>query len=207
MMLSSLQGTLSEYEETRARNIERNNARLRALGLISLREEKSSNAAAWGSKVDVPPKDEPKDDCPPKKRQKKAASSPARRSMRLQGITPDGSELPTEEDPKVERQHRVLECREARMRAAVKYSELGIEKAAKENPTATYDHCLMRVRTMKDKALETRVRVIERAAGKHSVVKMAIFKSCLQDEGMWTLAELASEALERLKALKPPPEV
>ena len=43
------------------------------------------------------------------------------------------------------------------------------------------------------------------AAGKHSVVKMAIFKSCLQDEGMWELAEVASDALERLKALKPIP--
>jgi hypothetical protein len=36
-------------------------------------------------------------------------------------------------------------------------------------------------------------------------VKMAIFKSCLQDEGMWDLAKLASDALERLKALQPPP--
>lgn len=50
-----------------------------------------------------------------------------------------------------------------------------------------------------------KVRAIERAAGKHCVVKMAIFKSCLQDENMWELAELASEALERLKALLPPP--
>jgi hypothetical protein len=48
------------------------------------------------------------------------------------------------------------------------------------------------------------VKVIERAAGKHCVIKMAIFKSCLQDEGKWELAELASEALERLKSLKAP---
>jgi hypothetical protein len=33
---------------------------------------------------------------------------------------------------------------------------------------------------------------------------MAIFKSCLQDEGKWELAEVASEALERLKALREP---
>ena len=32
----------------------------------------------------------------------------------------------------------------------------------------------------------------------------AIFKSCLQDEGMWELADAASKALERLKALQPP---
>jgi hypothetical protein len=64
----------------------------------------------------------------------------------------------------------------------------------------------MRVKTMTEKALANRVKAIERAAGKHCVVKMAIFKSCLQDEGMWDLAKLASDALERLKALQPPPE-
>ena len=31
-------------------------------------------------------------------------------------------------------------------------------------------------------------------------MKMAIFKSCLQDKGLWELAELAAESLERLKS-------
>lgn len=53
--------------------------------------------------------------------------------------------------------------------------------------------------------ITSQVRAIERAAGKHCVVKMAIFKSCLQDENMWGLADLASQALERLKGLLPPP--
>ena len=35
---------------------------------------------------------------------------------------------------------------------------------------------------------------------------MAIFKSCLQDEYRWELSQEASDALERLKALQPPPE-
>ena len=39
---------LSEYEQARARNIEKNNGRLRSLGLISLAEEKQSNDMAWG---------------------------------------------------------------------------------------------------------------------------------------------------------------
>ena len=84
--------------------------------------------------------------------------------------------------------------------------EAGAEQAAKENPTATYEHCLMRVRTMSDKGLRNRVKAIERAAGKHCVVKMALFKSCLQDEDMWDIAELATQALERLKALQAPPD-
>ena len=99
------------------------------------------------------------------------------------------------------------ECRETRLRAANAIADIyGADAAAKKNPTATYDHCLMRVRTMTDKALANRVKSIERAAGKHCVVKMAIFKSCLQDQGLWELAELASESLERLKELKPIPE-
>ena len=75
-----------------------------------------------------------------------------------------------------------------------------------ENPTASYAHCLMRVRSMSERALINRCKTIERAAGKHCVVKMAIFKSCLQDQGMWELAELAAASLERLKALLPVPE-
>ena len=59
---------------------------------------------------------------------------------------------------------------------------------------------------MTEKGLKIRVKAIERAAGKHSVIKMAIFKSCLQDHGLWELADLASVALERLKALKAPGE-
>ena len=57
---------------------------------------------------------------------------------------------------------------------------------------------------MSEKGLANRIKAIERAAGKHCVVKMGIFKSCLQDEGNWTLAELASAALERLKGIQAP---
>merc|ERR1712194_748134 len=106
---------------------------------------------------------------------------------------------------KQERAALVEECREARQRAAIEVAKAGGKTAAKENPTATYEHCLMRVRSMTEKGLMNRVRAIERASGKHCVVKMAIFKSCLQDRNMWDLANLASESLERLKALLPPP--
>ena len=208
----------SEYEQLRARNIVRNNARLRSLGLITRREEARSNAHALGKTVvddDKPAEKEEKESdgewtqSPKKKKQKRRNNQeePSRKSLRLQGITPNvqitiGPPLDTPE----ERQERVRECREVRLRAAKAVAEAGAEKAAKENPTATYEHCLMRVKSMSDKALANRVKAIERAAGKHCVVKMAIFKSCLQDEDMWDLAKLASDALERLKALQPPPE-
>lgn len=211
----------SDYEQLRARNIERNNARLRSLGLITKREEERSNASAWGKKT--PPAvseanegtsdDEWKASLKTKKHTRKSSGQVAsRKSRRLQGVAPEGGglELDQQREPSMdtaeERQERVRECREVRLRAAKAVAEAGAEKAAKENPTATYEHCLMRVKSMTDKALANRVKAIERAAGKHCVVKMAIFKSCLQDEDMWELAKLASDALERLKALQPPPE-
>ena len=229
---------LSDYEKKRLENIKRNNARLRALGLISALEEKRSNDTAAGihtvedakSIQDDNDEDASSDekwdrhgDGSEKKRTgkrkrkevKKASIVGSRKSLRLQGVEaelkPDG-DLPlvphVSSDRNAiltERLERVKECREVRLKAAKAVASAGAEAAAKENPTATYEHCLMRVRSMSEKRLATRVKVIEKAAGKHCVVKMAIFKSCLQDEGMWSLAELASEALERLKALKPIP--
>jgi hypothetical protein len=220
---------LSDYEVHRARNIERNNARLRALGLISHQEERESNAIAWKTKLSQEKNAEESADqeeyidagSPQKSRKrmtrfKSEPTLPCRKSSRLQGIQPQGGSdaieimataTATASSSKEYRQERVEECRLARQQNAVRMAATvgGAAQAAKENPTATYEHCLFRVRTMTVKALERRVCAIERATGKHCVVKMAIFKSCLQDEGMWHLAELAEQALERLKALLPPP--
>jgi hypothetical protein len=210
---------LSSYEKKRAENVTRNNARLRALGLISALEEEKSNAKAWGKEISesCDQQDESK-----KRKQKKIPSpqEPIRKSRRLLGERPEHAARVDQDESRShpssqsalvfeteeERQARVKECREARQRAAIEVAKAGANAAGKENRSATYEHCLMRVKTMTDKALTNRVKAIERAAGKHCVVKMAIFKSCLQDEGMWDLAKLASEALERLKALQPPPE-
>lgn len=252
--------SLSDYERTRATNIERNNARLRELGLITVREERESNDLAWKrSSLSSFAKKEGEDDDNdgkeqgvPKKKRKRAPAKqpptePTRESRRVQGQDPEGTPVlerqVDNDDSTLEeiRQQQVQECRRARQFVALRYSQLtdAEKKAAKENPTATYEHCLKRVRTMTDKALYNRVKAIERATGKHCVIKMvrsnaslsydgtlfvplqtlshlylgsfgdewqAIFKSCLQDEGMWELASAASEALERLKALKPPSE-
>ena len=219
---------LSEYEEARARNIEKNNARLRSLGLISALEEKKSNDLAWGRQstyeseddedVDSSSDEEYSEEGTAKKKRKKRSKTPStprvgsRKSRRLLGLTSDGNTLDKDESEEQrkeriqqEREEMVIECREARLRAANEVAKAGHQLAGTKNPAATYEHCLMRVRTMNEKGLMNRVRAIERAAGKHCVVKMAIFKSCLQDENMWELASLASEALERLKALLPPP--
>eukprot|EP00535_Pseudo-nitzschia_heimii_P007461 CAMPEP_0197185782 /NCGR_PEP_ID=MMETSP1423-20130617/12684_1 /TAXON_ID=476441 /ORGANISM="Pseudo-nitzschia heimii, Strain UNC1101" /LENGTH=209 /DNA_ID=CAMNT_0042636935 /DNA_START=47 /DNA_END=676 /DNA_ORIENTATION=+ len=199
-------GDLSEYEQLRIANIRRNNIRLRALGLISSLEERHSNALACGINLEGNTKRK-------RKASPKVLREGSRKSRRLKGENAEfdtSTELllcsPSPSSLKKEREERVNECREVRLRAANAIAACEGEDAAKKNPTATYEHCLMRVKTMTSKALVNRVKAIERAAGKHCVVKMAIFKSCLQDEGMWDLAEVASGALERLKALKPVPK-
>jgi hypothetical protein len=219
-MTSKTTATLSEYERKRAENIERNNDRLRALGLISTLEEERSNAAAWGKQLKAPALLHDADAGIRKKKRQTEPCQPARKSRRLKGDVPehdakddidayDAGSLPrslcisTFDLSESECNARVRECRESRQRAALEIAEGG---DSSKNPTATYAHCLMRVRSMTEKALESRVKAIERAMGKHCVLKMAIFKSCLQDEGMLRLAKMASDALERLKALEPPPK-
>ena len=201
----------SEYEKIRVNNIIRNNARLRELGLISAHEEERSNAAAKGEECPHDEKTNPTER-PSSRKRTLPSSSPViqRKSPRFQiNASEDETKqavVPMESIVE-EREQRVKECREARLRLANSIFESGdFAKAKAENPTATYEHCLMRVQSMTHNGLANRVKAIERAAGRHCVVKMAIFKSCLQDEGLWDLADLAGEALERLKALQPPLE-
>jgi hypothetical protein len=206
---------LSDYERKRAENIERNNSRLRALGLISAHEEHQSNALARGMSLGSTPSAGRHNN---KKRIINVPSGPIRKSRRLQGETPDDL-IYTDNQVEFEisyvkkttlnndeRLARVQECREARLRLALEIANASNGANVSQNPTATYEHCRMRVHSMTHNALANRVKAIERAAGKHCVIKMAIFKSCLQDEGLWELADLASFALERLKVLLPPPE-
>ena len=219
---------LSEYERTRAVNIERNNARLVALGLITAAEEQRSNDLAWKRRRTTTTKESSckqkgqDKEAKKKRKRKEVPTEPARKSLRVQGKTPEGLErldnddntndtttTTTVQESIRQRQSQVVqECRQARALAALRYAQDSdaAQRAGRENPTATYQHCLTRVRTMTDRALMNRIRAIERAVGKHAVVKMAIFKSCLQDHGLWDLADAAAAALERLKALTPPVE-
>ena len=67
--------------------------------------------------------------------------------------------------------------------------------------TASYEHTLMRVRTMSEKGLANRIRAIERAKGKHAVIKMRLFARVLCLEGYDELSAEASESLKRLIAV------
>ena len=216
---SSPQSGMSDYELQRLRNIERNNARLRELGLISFSEQLESNnkaAVATNQRADTKTNKKSKRPLSPSSSKQPDDAPQRRTSRRIQGLTPQDSVRPEpdrEKDPNLStsledlRQEQIRECRAVRQQRAVEYAQLSHaeQRAAHENPTATYEHCQKRIQTMTDKALFNRIKAIERAAGKHSVVKMAIFKSCLQEQGLWELAHEATLALERLKALLPPP--
>ena len=190
---SSSVAELSDYERTRAVNIERNNAKLRSLGLITAEEERRSNDKAWkrrstttighsSTKGHSNSTAGDEDESSKSKRKRPIKTSPtvpSRKSLRVQGKDPEGAPLPDDDNDdenllESKRQRRVEECRQARQLAALRYAQLtdAEKKAAQENPTATYEHCLKRVRTMTEKALYNRVRAIERATGKHCVIKM-----------------------------------
>jgi hypothetical protein len=229
---------LSDYEQKRAQNIERNNAKLRSLGLISVQEEMESNAAAWGYNKEIGTDRAGKfnsNGSTLKKRKitnssKESQTSFSRRQsnrLRLRMVQSDtntqvfdhghdrfcrGNDPSALDKASKESavdnslgiiQQRIIECRKQRLEAAKAFAGLPSAEVAKKNPTATYDHCLMRVRSMSEKALETRIKMIERAAGKCCIIKMAIFKCCLEEEKYMSLAEKAGQSLERLKALKP----
>ena len=106
--------TLSSYEQSRARNIERNNKLLRELGLISVQEEKASNNEAWGltthrvvKSTDITRDNNENHDGEDenwspaaknknkkkRKNQNTTRTSPVRKSARILGIDPDGGEL------------------------------------------------------------------------------------------------------------------
>lgn len=192
------------YEILRIKNIKRNNARLRSLGLISIFEENRSNALAEGKDLhaDVEESSEQEDDESSdgewnngedavssgvrlkKKKRKRKLEKPkpregSRKSKRLQGVGVDNetlSKLPQDREFIMkERLERVKECREVRLRAAKAVAECGAEKAAKENPTATYEHCLHRIRSMTHKGLANRVSSVQ---NKKKILQMqALFVS------------------------------
>ena len=167
---------LSDYEQARARKIEKHNAKLRSLGLITVAEERRSNDMAWGRHT-VPSEDDSSDDESSdeeyieeggkrrsKKEKKRALKVPregSRKSRRLRGENAEGGALDDNYHERLERVEKerkawVAECREARQRAAIEVAKAGAEMT-KNNPTASYAHCLMRVKTMTEKGLKNRV--------------------------------------------------
>ena len=91
-----------------------------------------------------------------------------------------------------------IDERHERDAAAYALRNAGCQARVSVVGTASYQHTLMRVRTMTDPALANRIKAIERAKGKHAVVKMRLFARVLFLEGSEGLADDAAAALARL---------
>ena len=146
----------------------RNEAQLRALGLMDAKE---NLAAATAPRPKAPAK-----------RKATAPTAPSRKSRRTQGEAPEyGPSLEVggdatltgpgeEEDPDlVAKREADRERRYERLMR--RHAVEGLELPA----NASYAHTVMRVDTMSEAALSNRVKVMERAAGSYAVIKMRQF--------------------------------
>lgn len=127
-----------------------------------------------------------------------------RRSRRLMENTDERREN-TDDDPNaaIKKRSKYLadhEIDEVHERDAAAYARRNAGCQAKVSVvgTASYQHTLMRARTMSHPALANRIKAIERAKGKHAVVKMRLFARVLFLEGNEGLADDAAAALARL---------
>ena len=178
----------SAYEVARENRLKRNRQVMLELGLVGTEQQQVSHQE---SKSHV------------KKQKKREPLEPQRRSKRVQGLNPEGEKM--EQKEKEEEGEEEEEEDDFSVRMQVKIARLIAlheeRDTSYKNPTATYEHTWMRVRTMSDKALERRVKVIENALGQHCVVKMRMFAEVLLLADKEELAQNAAEALDRLLAL------
>mmetsp|Transcript_19405 Transcript_19405/g.34588 ORF Transcript_19405/g.34588 Transcript_19405/m.34588 type:complete len:302 (+) Transcript_19405:83-988(+) len=204
----------SAYQVAREANLKRNLEELRALGLLS---DEDVQQAQSGSDAKAPEVTKAKR----KKKQLESAAKPSRKSRRLRNQGPelgftdtsqchnseqDGNENEMEDEESRESiaayNHRItMERKIERLKALHLENE-----TTYNNPTATYEHTWLRVRTMKDAALKNRVKAIERACGQHCIVKMRMFAEVLIIANKPDLAQLAEEALARLWKLVGKPD-
>ena len=210
-MASSLE-LKTQYEAERDARVARNRAMMQSLGIHTndILTHSRQNERTSASKRATGASDS-------KKRKTSSAASvstsnaPARRSRRLKAApssskrasgagddddNDDGGDYGGEDeveldDEETRRLHDVAAAAYARRHA-------GKQERASIVGTASYQHTLMRVRTMDESALGRRIDAIERAKGKHAVIKMRLFARVLFLEGLEVLAGDAAEALERL---------
>ena len=186
----------SAYEVAREQRLQRNRKVMEELGLTQeLADNNNESGTATGANEDK--------NVIPKRSKARVRQEATRRSKRVQGLTPQGEPIETaekdEEDDEEEQENDFA------IRMQIKIERLKAlhaeRKTTYQNPTATYEHTWMRVRTMSDKALERRITVIENALGKDCVVKMRMFAEVLLLAEKDDLATKAQEALDRLLAL------
>lgn len=198
---------LSEYELLRQKNIARNMEVMRQLGLDASDFTAHRNHGNDKGNTSNDKSTTEKKKAPVKKRKFEAEEKGVeRRSSRILGNSSDLQMLDGDDTDGT-----VIQPQQPRHHADLKGSAIDHELAEAEHlrwagrqgkvtivGTASYKHTLMRVRTMSEARLITRIKVIERASGQHAVVKMRLFARVLCLEGYEELAFDAADALTRL---------
>lgn len=168
---------MSDYERRRQANIARNQAFLASLNIP---KPAAAAPAVRGSQAKKRPRE-------------KVEHNPVnvRRSRRFAegAVKEELVELPYFEPEQQERKPRVPYLLQEHPLPP------GGEKA---KGTASREHCVHRVRTMSDKALANRMKMIENRHGRDGVTKMRIFAEVLRDFGKEELAVAAEEAYNRM---------
>jgi hypothetical protein len=201
----------SAYEIARDTNIAANNEMLRSLGLLG--PAKGEGKSALGQKrirTRTAGGSEGAASAPANKKSKK--TEPSRVSRRQKGNAPEievyGIADPLrrndiEQEGMDDEMYNALQAARAQAkktryeRLLTRHQEEGLELPAR----ASYRHTIMRVKSMSEKALENRVKAIERAAGIYAVIKMQMFAEVLILEGYEEVATLAQAALDNLLQL------
>ena len=149
---------LSEYEQLREANIARNRAVMVALGLVDadVRLHDAGGAKQAAKKKRAPA-------APPREGE--------RRSKRARGLDPAGAPVPRPAADGGDGD----ESNGAHASALAAERNAGQQRRATIVGTASYAHTLMRVRSMSEDALWTRMNKIEKAKGRHAVTKMRLF--------------------------------
>ena len=206
---------LTEYEKERNVRVMRNELLMRRLGLSDFDSYMHRNSSS--KKGNKREEEEDDDDEKKKKKEKKRrkretdvekvvvvrrSSSRLKRGGGGKGETDEQQQQEKEDikedkeefkerDEEQERKHRIAE-QEFSYRNKMKQKKQTIVG------TASYQHTLMRVRTMTEPKLRNRMNAISRAKGQHCVTKMRLFARILFLEGYEELAEECAEELSEL---------
>ena len=205
---------LTEYEKERNARVMRNELLMRRLGLSDFDSYMHNSSSKKGNKREEEDEDDSSDEKKKKEKKRRKRETDVekvvfvrRSSSRLKrgggetdeqqqqdkedkDIKEDKEEF-KERDEEQERKHRIAE-QEFSYRNKMKQKKQTIVG------TASYQHTLMRVRTMTEPKLRNRMHAISRAKGQHCVTKMRLFARILFLEGYEELAEECAEELSEL---------
>ena len=216
----SLSLSLSLLEQKRNLNIERNEAFLKALGLDDIRcappvKKQKRHRESERQQDDDDPKKQRRSKAKRPQQQKRNVAEPTRRSSRAKGIPAEGEDKGTSAAPRraprqygsdLELDIRIDDddtVRRKRVSAQALREDIDqtstIDEADESVSNEAIHHCLMRIGSMSNSRLATRIKVIARAQGQHCREKLLVFYHALRLSGLEELASSCKAALDLVR--------